>query len=209
MPLQNRVDPFGNLFAAPARGTLFGNRGGKFHRDDKTLGQRALGLAAMDLLRARVQEPPARRLGPLLHRAVLSRRGDGVRRRPPAVLRMPAQGRGGLRRAVLRQDEARAAPAMDEVLHAERLDGKAKRVHRRKLDTLPDGAMIARAGEVLAVRGKASAALDAVRLWVAGCAPARWRRGRSDAAIDPGGSGCRLSRRSGIRARRISPSSPP
>jgi hypothetical protein len=40
MPLQNRVSPLGELFAAPARGTLLGNRGGKFHRDDRTLGPR-------------------------------------------------------------------------------------------------------------------------------------------------------------------------
>src|ERR1700693_4179521 len=39
----------------------------------------ALGLAAMDLLRARLQGPPARRLGPLLYRAVLSRRADRAR----------------------------------------------------------------------------------------------------------------------------------
>ena len=43
----------------------------------------ALGVAAVDLLRAGIQESPARRLGPLLHRAVLPRRGDGARRRPP------------------------------------------------------------------------------------------------------------------------------
>ena len=40
MALQNRVDPFGDLIATPARGTMYGNRGGKFHRDDKTLGAR-------------------------------------------------------------------------------------------------------------------------------------------------------------------------
>ena len=40
MPLQNRVDPFGELVATPARGTMMGNRGGKFHRDDRTLGGR-------------------------------------------------------------------------------------------------------------------------------------------------------------------------
>jgi hypothetical protein len=45
------------------------------------------------------------------------------------------------------------AGAMDEALHRERLDGKAKRMHRRQLDTLPDGAMIALAGEAFAVRG--------------------------------------------------------
>lgn len=37
MPLPNRVDPFGKIHAVGARGTLMGNRGGCFHRDDKTL----------------------------------------------------------------------------------------------------------------------------------------------------------------------------
>ena len=68
MPLPNRVDPFGGLFATPTRGTLFGNRGGKFHRDDKNARLAALGVAAVDLLCAEVQGPPARRVGPLLHR---------------------------------------------------------------------------------------------------------------------------------------------
>ena len=40
MALQNRVDPFGELIATPARGMFFGNRGGRFHRDDRTLGRR-------------------------------------------------------------------------------------------------------------------------------------------------------------------------
>jgi hypothetical protein len=40
MPLQNRCNPFGALVATPARGTMMGNRGGKFHRDDRTLGGR-------------------------------------------------------------------------------------------------------------------------------------------------------------------------
>ena len=40
MPLPNRVDPFGELIATPARGLLFGNRGGRIHRDDRTLGRR-------------------------------------------------------------------------------------------------------------------------------------------------------------------------
>lgn len=40
MTLQNRVDPYGEIVANPARGTMMGNRGGKFHRDDQTLGKR-------------------------------------------------------------------------------------------------------------------------------------------------------------------------
>jgi hypothetical protein len=31
MPLQNRVTPFGEIVATPERGTLYGNRGGRFH----------------------------------------------------------------------------------------------------------------------------------------------------------------------------------
>jgi len=31
MPLQNRVTPFGEILATPERGTMFGNRGGRFH----------------------------------------------------------------------------------------------------------------------------------------------------------------------------------
>ena len=40
MPLQNRVNPYGEIVADPARGMMMGNRGGKFHRDDQTLGKR-------------------------------------------------------------------------------------------------------------------------------------------------------------------------
>ena len=40
MPLQNRVAPDGSLHAVAERGMMLGNRGGKFHRDDKTPGQR-------------------------------------------------------------------------------------------------------------------------------------------------------------------------
>lgn len=40
MALQNRVDPFGVIHAVPERGTMMGNRGGRFHRDDQTLGKR-------------------------------------------------------------------------------------------------------------------------------------------------------------------------
>jgi hypothetical protein len=48
---------------------------------------------------------------------------------------------------------------MDRLLHAERLDGKAKRSHKRLLDELPDGAMIAIGGEAFAVRS------DHLRRW--------------------------------------------
>jgi hypothetical protein len=37
MPLQNRVDPFGELFRTSARGTMMGNRGGALHDSDRTI----------------------------------------------------------------------------------------------------------------------------------------------------------------------------
>ncbi len=40
MPLQNRVTPSGELIATTARGLFMGNRGGRFHRADRTLSSR-------------------------------------------------------------------------------------------------------------------------------------------------------------------------
>lgn len=37
MPLQNRVDPAGNLIVNPARGTLMGNRGGAIHDEGQRI----------------------------------------------------------------------------------------------------------------------------------------------------------------------------
>jgi len=37
MPLQNRVDPFGNLIRTAARGTMMGNRGGVLHNADREI----------------------------------------------------------------------------------------------------------------------------------------------------------------------------
>ena len=44
---------------------------------------------------------------------------------------------------------------MDEVLHAQRLRGRGKRLHRRNLDELPDGAFVALEQAAFAVRGDA------------------------------------------------------
>jgi hypothetical protein len=45
------------------------------------------------------------------------------------------------------------AADMDEVLHAERLRGRAKRRHQRDIDELPDGAFAVFDGSALAIRG--------------------------------------------------------
>jgi hypothetical protein len=40
MPLQNRVDPAGELFSTNARGTIMGNRGGVIHNSDREITRR-------------------------------------------------------------------------------------------------------------------------------------------------------------------------
>jgi hypothetical protein len=154
MPLPNRVDPFGDLFATPARGTLFGNRGGKFHRDDKTLGSRRWvsrqWICCVLEFKGRQRNVWGRYYTELFFLDEVTAFAAGHRpcfecRRQDAE-RFAVLFSGKKQRA--------SADAMDRVLHAERSNGKAKRTHRRSLDSLPDGAMVALDGGVFAVRNK-------------------------------------------------------
>ena len=154
MPLPNRVNPFGDLFATPARGTLFGNRGGKFHRDDKTLGSRRWvsrqWICCVLKFKGRQRNVWGRYYTELFFLDEVTAFAAG--HRPCFECRR----RDAERFAVLfsGKKQRASADAMDRVLHAERLNGKAKRAHRRSLNSLPDGAMVALDGEVFAVRDK-------------------------------------------------------
>jgi hypothetical protein len=152
--LQNRVDPFGNLFATPARGTLMGNRGGKFHTDDRRLTRRRWAsrqwICCVLDFKGRQRDVWGRYYTELFFLDEVTAFAAGHRpcfecRRKDAE-HFAALFSGKKQRA--------SAPAMDRALHAEWLDGKGKRTHRRTLDALPDGAMIAPDGEAFAVRGK-------------------------------------------------------
>jgi hypothetical protein len=154
MPLQNRVDPFGELFASPARGTLMGNRGGRIHGDDRKLGGRRWAskqwICCVLDFKDRQREVWGRYYTELFFLDEVTAFAAG--HRPCFECRR----KDAEHFAALFSDKAKraAAPAMDEVLHAERLGGKKKRTHRRSIDTLPDGAMIALDGEAYAVRGQ-------------------------------------------------------
>jgi hypothetical protein len=154
MPLQNRVNPFGELFAAGARGTLMGNRGGKFHRDDRTLSSRRWTSRQWICCRLDFKGRHRAVLGPgyteLFFLDEVTALAAGHRpcfkcRRQDAQA-FAALFSGKVQRA--------AAGEMDNVLHAERLDGRTKRLHRRMIDSLPDGAMIAFGDGAFAVRGE-------------------------------------------------------
>jgi hypothetical protein len=158
-PLCNRVDPFGELFATPARGLMMGNRGGRIHTDDRTLTKRrwvspqwiCCRLEFNDRHRTVwgdsytelffLDEVTALAAG---HRPCFEcRRHDA-----DAFAELWAKTRGLPVRAL--------APDMDKVLQVERLNGHAKRVHSRRIDRLADGTMIALEGEgAFAVRSGA------------------------------------------------------
>ena len=156
MPLQNRVDPFGELFADAARGTLFGNRGGRFHTDDKTLTSRRwvsrAWICCVLEFKSRRRDVWGRFYTELFFLDEVTAFAAGHR---PCFecRRRDATAFAELWRQAFKLGERPRANEMDEVLHRERLDGRAKRRHRRALDDLPDGAIVALEEGAFAVRG--------------------------------------------------------
>ncbi|MEW6450936.1 MAG: hypothetical protein AB1490_09825 [Pseudomonadota bacterium] len=156
-PLQNRVDPFGELFADKSRGLFMGNRGGRFHTDEQTLTKRRWTsrqwICCVLEFKGRhrnvwgrfytelffLDEPTALAAG---HRPCFEcRRKDAER-----FANLWAQS--------FKLNVRPRAPEMDEVLQAERLNGRAKRRHKREFADLPDGAFVALDDAAWAVRGR-------------------------------------------------------
>jgi hypothetical protein len=158
MPLQNRVSPFGELFAAPARGTLFGNRGGRFHTDAKTLTARRWAsrqwICCVLDFKGRQRDVWGRYYTELFFLDEVTALAAGHR---PCFecRRKDAEAFAEAWRKAHRLGSRPYADDMDGVLHRQRLDGRAKRRHRRNIDALPDGAFVARDGEAFAIRGNA------------------------------------------------------
>src|ERR1700761_3807879 len=145
MPLQNRVDPFGELFATPARGTMFGNRGGRIHTDDRKLTQRRWAsrqwICCVLDFKGRQRDVWGRYYTELFFLDEVTALAAGHRpcfecRRKEAEAFAAAGQRAVQPLRPPRADE------MDLVLHGERLEGRAKRLHRRNIDGLPDGTFV-------------------------------------------------------------------
>ena len=150
MPLQNRVTPSGELIITPARGLLMGNRGGRLHDARRTLGTRR--WASKQWICCKLDFKDRHRkvwgnsyselffLDEVTAFAAGHRPCFECRRQDALAFAAAFPGK-------------HKAPEMDIVLHAERLDGRAKRLHRRAIDALPDGAMIVLDGVAHARRG--------------------------------------------------------
>ncbi len=158
MPLQNRVSPFGELFASPARGLFLGNRGGRFHTDAKTLtaqpwASRQWICCVLDF-KGRHRDVWGRFYTELFFLDEVTAFAAGHR---PCFecRRQDALDFAGLWQKARKLRTRPSAGAMDEELHRERLNGRAKRLHRCEIDVLPDGALVAMQEGAFAVRGDA------------------------------------------------------
>src|ERR1700729_3026214 len=127
MPLQNRVNPLGELFASPARGTLFGNRGGRFHTDTRTLTRRRWAsrqwICCVLDFKNRQRDVWGRYYTELFFLDEVTALAAGHR---PCFecRRKDAEAFAGAWQQAFKLPQRPRADVMDLVLHAERLDGR-------------------------------------------------------------------------------------
>jgi hypothetical protein len=163
MPLQNRVDPFGNLFATVERGLLMGNRGGRFHDPvTHTLAPRHFvnrqWICCRLAFKERRRQVWSQSYTELFFSDEVAALAAGHRpcfecRREDAKRFAAAWAKGHGLSAPPRADE------MDRVLDAQRRDGRAKRLHPMPARDLPDHVV------VVTPDGPAVTMGDTLQLW--------------------------------------------
>jgi hypothetical protein len=152
MPLQNRVDPMGDIIATSQRGMFVGNRGIIHDPSSRTLLNRRWSSRAWLTCTLHWKEVRRAPMSPgtwtelfFLDEATALAAGHRpcfyCRRRDAKDF----QARFGDR-------TSGSAGAMDEILHRERLDGRAKRLHPLPAEP-PDGTMVLQDGIALLVLG--------------------------------------------------------
>ena len=147
MALQNRVSPDGEIHAVAARGTMLGNRGGCHHDANKRLSGRRWVSRQWIVCRLQFKGRQREVMAPnrytelfFLDEATAFAAGH----RPCFECRREDALRFAELWAECDGETGRAtAPAMDRVLHDERLDRDGgKRVTTAEIGTLPDGAFV-------------------------------------------------------------------
>jgi hypothetical protein len=148
MPLRNRVTPLGELVADPARGLVYGNRGCLHDARGEIRRVYATRRWIACRLEFKGRRRPLLRPGRFTELFFLDEAtAFAAGHRPCAECRRADYDRF---RALLGEP---GADALDDRLHAERLDGRARRLHAAPLDELPDGAFVLRDGAPWLVRG--------------------------------------------------------
>ena len=151
MPLQNRCDPFGALIATPTRGTMMGNRGGKFHRDDRTLGKRRWSNRHWICCDLHYKNAKHDAMGQYYTSVFFLDEVTALAagHRPCFFCR-----RKEAQHFLSLAEPPLMADAADRILHEQRFASRRTAVaHEGAIAGLPDGAMVASDGAPYAVRG--------------------------------------------------------
>jgi hypothetical protein len=161
MPLQNRVTPLGDIVATSERGSFTGNRGIIHDARTRTLLQRRWTSRAWLICTLHWRDVRRSVMGPgswtelfFLDEATALAAGH----RPCFLCRRPAARTFKIHFPMLGGTALPKAHDIDKALHAERLDGRVKRLHvlASPAAHLPDGAMILQHGSPhLILKGRA------------------------------------------------------
>lgn len=149
MPLQNRVTPLGDVVAAPERGLFTGNRGIIHDAETRTLrkrrwSSRAWLICVLEWRDVRRRVMATRSWTELFFLDEATALAAGHR---PCFRCRLAAARAFQAGFTIREQVAPKACDIDRTLHAERLDGRRKRLHDlASPGRLPDGAMILQDG---------------------------------------------------------------
>jgi hypothetical protein len=184
MPLQNRVSPFGEIFADPARGLWMGNRGW-LHDGGRTI-KRPWQVRRWIICRLEFRGSHREVMSPwtwtelfFLDEATAFAAGH----RPCAQCRRAAYRHFRSLWETVHPAGPVGADSIDRRLHAERLAGRSgKRTEPAELAGLPDGAFVAEGGRAWLVRDRLL--LEWSPAGYVGCR-ARPRRGRVDLLTPP------------------------
>jgi len=176
VPLQNRVTPLGGLVAHPARGLVYGNRGCLHDASSRIVRRwatrRWIGcrLEFKGWHRKALMQPGKFTELFFLDEATAFAAGH----RPCALCRREDYNR------FLELTGADGADEIDLRLHAERLDGNGRRLHRASVTELPDGAFVLRSDEPWLVLGG-----ELLRWTPAGYTDRRAAEGTAEAITPP------------------------
>lgn len=148
MPRQNRVTPFSTLIADPARGMFMGNRGCLHDATGHLTGRLATTRAWICCLTAfKGRRRPLMMPGRYTELFFLDEATAlAAGHRPCAECRRADYNRFRMAWAAAGLPGTRA-PEIDEMLDADRREGRVQRQHRAPAKTLPDGTMILSNGQ--------------------------------------------------------------
>lgn len=155
MPLQNRVTPRGEIITTPARGTMFGNRGGRIHTAGKKLtsrrwASRAWICCVLDFKNRQRQLMSPNSYTELFFLDEVSALAAGHRPCFECRGRDAEEFFEHHRRAAGLEERLKAGE-FDRIIHEDRLEGNRQKTYTEDISNLPVGTFIETGQDLFAV----------------------------------------------------------